>query len=137
MREKFVKPLPEPGRHSKTLTRRAWLLVAACMLPAAIASTASAFQEPISDYQPAYASRSYPYARRYYGAISPYPMGYYSYPNYVYPGAIGGYSVGYYPYAFPPPYRAPAPAYGAGLFGYGASPYGPYPGWGGAYPSGY
>jgi hypothetical protein len=139
MRHNALRQVLEPDRHwANAVARRGLLLAAAFAACMASASTAHAFQDPISGYQPSSVLGHYQYAKRYYGAISPYPAGFYSYPNYVYGGAIGGYSVGYYPYAFPPPYRAPLwpYAYGYGGWGYGfaGSPYGGYPGWGGAYP---
>lgn len=149
MRKNVVKQRFEPYLG---LIETAAKLGAALVLLAAVAPSANASQDAVNPYQPQYVPGRYPYAARYYGAISPYPIGFYSYPNYVYPGSIGGYSVGYYPYAFPPPYRAPLWPYGYGLYGYGGwgygrwgygawgyggLPYGAYSGWGGAYPYGF
>jgi hypothetical protein len=125
-----------------SVARRGAMLVAAMVVLAAVASTANAYQDPIVDYQPTYVAGYSPYVTRYYGTVSPYPVGYYAYPNYVYPGAVAGYSVGYYPYALPPAYPVPTVAYtvgpyAVGFYSYGGWAYGVYPGWGGAYPYGF
>jgi hypothetical protein len=65
-----------------------------------------------------------PYGSRYYGAIDPYPIGYYPYAS-AYGSA--GYALGYYPYS------QPYAAYAVPYAGYGPyAPYGPYGG--GYYP---
>jgi len=143
MRGSVVKQLLESCRRSmSSVARRGPMLATAVVALAAAASTANAYQDPIVDYQPSYVVGYAPYATRYYGAVSPYPVGYYTYPNYVYPGAVGGYSVGYYPYALPPAYPVPTVAYtvgpyAVGFYSYGGWPYGVYPGWGPAYPYGF
>jgi hypothetical protein len=147
MRGSVVKQLFESCRRlTKSVARRGPVLVTATLVTAivlfaAAASTANAFQEPIDVSQP-YVVGYAPYATGYYGTVSPYPIGYYSYPNYVYPGAVGGYSVGYYPYVLPPAYPVPTVAYtvgpyAVGFYSYAGWPYGVYPGWGGAYPYGF
>jgi hypothetical protein len=143
MRGSVVKQSFEPGSALlKTVARRVPLAAAALVLFLAATTNAGAFQDPIVDYQPSYVAGYYPYATRYYGAVSPYPVGYYTYPNYVYPGAISGYSVGYYPYALPPAYPVPTVAYtvgpyAVGFYSYAGWPTWVYPGWGGAYPYGF
>jgi hypothetical protein len=79
-------------------------------------------------------SASYPLGSRYYGAIDPYPIGYYPYSYYQGSGFPVGRAVGYYPYPDAHPYVVPIP-YPYGYYGgYGAWP--PYgfpgygPGWG-------
>ena len=131
LRDYAVRQFPGSDcRLSKAVVWRA-LPLAVLAVFVAVASNAYAFQDPVTGYQPSAVPGHYQYAKRYYGAVSPYPVGFYSYPNYVYGGAIGGYSVGYYPYAFPPPYRAPLWPYAFGYYGYGGWPsYGAYPGWG-------
>jgi hypothetical protein len=132
----------------KTVAKRVPLAAAALVLFLAAASNAGA-QVPIVDYQPPYVAGCYPYATPYYGVVSPYPVGYYTYPTYAYPAAVGGYSVGYYPYAPPPVYTVPTVAYpvptvaytvgpyAVGFYSYAGWPTWVSPGWGGAYPYGF
>lgn len=78
------------------------------------------------------------YGTRYYGAIDPYPIGYYPYATSYAPAAYAAttvaapYALGYYPYPPVVAYAVPAP-YAVGYYGYAGyagSRYFGFPGWG-------
>ena len=109
-------------------------------------TTARAFQVPCDGCYPApaYTTGYYPYAYRYYGSVSPYPVGYYPYPGYYgYSALSAGYAMSYYPYALPyPSYPVAAPFayryYGYPVWGYPTWPYYyGWPSWGTYYPYGF
>jgi hypothetical protein len=83
-----------------------------------------------------------PHYSRYYGAVSAYPIGYYSHPVYYgYPTVTVNREIGYYPYAMPAVgYGLPAPyalGYYGGYYGYRGWPYSGYFGWGPFYSPGW
>ena len=92
-------------------------LAAALLTLISLAASAQAQQPASADCCPPAATTYTPsytvYGTRYYGAIDPYPIGYYPYAS-AYGAA--GYAVGYYPYAQPvvappvPAYPYPCPA---------------------------
>jgi hypothetical protein len=103
---------------------------------AIVAATGEASQPPGDAYSvphsyPVPDSRvSYPRGSRYYGAVDPYPIGYYPYSYYQGSGFPVGRAVGYYPYPDAHPYVVPF-LYPYGYYGgYGALPFYGYPGWG-------
>jgi len=132
-----------PSSQLYVTARRVLTLAAALFTVASLAASTQAKQPSahccpptVSTYTPSYTV----YGSRYYGAIDPYPIGYYPYASaYV----TAGYAVGYYPYAqpvvavpapaypYPGAYGYPAP-YAFGYYGYRSWPwaYYGYPGWG-------
>ena len=64
-------------------------------------ATAIASQSPYDESVPFDTVSYSPYAVRYYGTVSPYPLGYYPYPVYNGSGPPATYGLGYYPYAVP------------------------------------
>jgi hypothetical protein len=94
-------------------------------------ATATASQDPYGEIAPLDIANHVPSAVRYYGTVSPYPLGYYPYPvNFEYPAVPASYGLGYYPYA------VPTYTYAAGYYP-GVAVYYPYPRWGGYYPYGF
>jgi hypothetical protein len=100
-----------------------------------------AFQSPYDGCCPSESGGVYPYPPRYYGSVSPYPIGYYPQPAFY--GYSAGYypdSVGNYPYAIPSysyavgyyPYTAGYYPYQVGYYPYAG--YYAYPYWGAFYP---
>jgi len=123
----------------KTVNRLS-LFAAAVACFATLSATSAAAQTPDPNCcpptTPSYAAPSYTqYGTRYYGAIDPYPIGYYPYATNYAPTAVGvPYALGYYPYPQPivATYAVPAP-YAVGYYGYAGyagSPYFGFPGWG-------
>jgi hypothetical protein len=108
-----------------------------------VSATSAAAQTPDPNCCPPATPTYTQYGTRYYGAIDPYPIGYYPYATNYAPTAVGvPYALGYYPYPQPvATYAVPAP-YAVGYYGYAGyagSPYFGFPawGWGPVYPYGF
>ena len=115
------------------MTRFIAKLVSTSLLAIAglFAPQATASQPPYEESVPFHPSGHAPYAARYYGTVSPYPLGYYPYPILSgYPVQRATYGLGYYPYA------VPNYSYAAG-YSPPVGVYYPYPRWGASYPFGF
>ncbi|HEV8003353.1 MAG TPA: hypothetical protein VGP63_25935 [Planctomycetaceae bacterium] len=133
---------------SRKAVNRLFLFAVAVACFATVSATSAVAQTPDPNCcppaTPSYAVPSYTqYGTRYYGAIDPYPIGYYPYATNYAPTAVGvPYALGYYPYPQPvATYAVPAP-YAVGYYGYAGyagSPYFGFPawGWGPVYPYGF
>jgi len=130
------------------------MLAAGVVWLSSLAATANASsQPPCEGCEPTsaaplpegrYPTASFQYGARYYGQVSPYPIGYYPYPNYYGSTALSAsYGMSYYPYQLPVvaaypvpapyayrPYEYPYYGFPWRYYGFPAWGYSGYPGWG-------